>query len=339
MLLYNVSFILDVGEAEFKFTLSPEHATYIAMNCDISNGKNKFVYQLQIRICHYELGSTEITDYLPLGFHIRLNNNDCLLPPISPITQQGTEARRITIPINVTKHVKLNPSIENIITVNWIPDVKIYVLGVYLVKKLTPEKLLQKLIDKGPRSSEETKNDIIQKLANIDLDLATSSYRFSLICPLGMTRMKIPAKSTNCDHLQCFNISTFIIMNEKKPTWICPICNKPCLYDDIQIESYFWEVVSSPNIPNDCKEIEILADGSWKVYEENREPVDVIENSINLVNNDDENSIVIRNYHSPGSSNESGSMKSCIIDLTRSDDEESPEENKQELMLYNQLLQ
>eukprot|EP00102_Acyrthosiphon_pisum_P020146 XP_016657356.1 PREDICTED: uncharacterized protein LOC103308383 [Acyrthosiphon pisum] len=64
----------------------------------------------------------------------------------------------------------------------------------------------------GLRSSEETKIYIIKKIADVDPDLATTSYRFSLVCPLGKIRMKIPAKSIHCDNLQCFDASTFILM-------------------------------------------------------------------------------------------------------------------------------
>lgn len=326
-------------EAPFKFTLTSDQASIIPLNRDISNGKNEYVYQIQIRICLIESGSTEITDYLPLGLHIRLGNKVCPLPPTAPNTRPGTEARRTARPINCTQLVKLNPFLPNTITVNWTPDAKTYVLGVYLVKKLTADTLLQKLHAKGPRSSLETKNYIIKKLADVDPDLATTSYRFSLVCPLGKMRMQIPAKSTNCDHLQCFDASTFILMNEKKPTWMCPTCNKPCLYDDIQIESYFLEVVSSPDLPDSCKEIEILADGTWKVYEENKEPVETAADkekpidSVNLDDSDDENSMEVKKElsHNPESSKESESLKSCLIDLTISDDEEpAKEKEKQE---------
>jgi len=135
-----------------------------------------------------------------------------------------------------------------------------------LVKKLTAETLIKKLQDKGGRSADETKNIIIKKLSNDDPELATtSSYRFSLVCPLGRMRMKLPAKSIHCDHLQCFDANIFILMNEKRPTWMCPTCNKPCLYEDIQVDNYFLDVVSSLTL-NDCiNEIEILADGTWRV--------------------------------------------------------------------------
>jgi len=203
-------------EAMFKLCILPRHAQEICLDRDMSNGKAEYNTQLQIRICLLESGATEITDCMPLGLHIRVNNKACPLPPTAPNTRPGTEARRTPRPINCTHQMKLNPIVSNSIIINWNPDGKTYVLGMYLVKKLSSDILLQRLKDKGARSAEETKSNIIKKLADVDPDLATTSYRFSLVCPLGKMRMTIPAKSINCDHLQCFDASIFILMNEKK---------------------------------------------------------------------------------------------------------------------------
>ncbi|KAE9522407.1 hypothetical protein AGLY_017194 [Aphis glycines] len=335
----------DMKETTFKHTLSLEHANSVSSNRDFSDGKNEYRNQFQIRICQLiEPVPNESPDYMPLGLHIRVNMKTCPLPPILPNTRTNklTEPRRTARPINCTTNVKLSPIVSNNITINWTPDKKNYVFAMYLVKKLTVDTLIKKLQDKGGRNSEETKSYIIQKLADDDPDLATTtSYRFSLVCPLGKMRMKIPAKSIHCDHLQCFDASTFILMNEKKPTWMCPTCNKPCLYDDIQIENYFLEVVSSPTLKDCNKEIEFLADGTWRVYEETIEvqntnstpdKVKPIE-SVDL-DSDDENYIEPRTEPSLENSKTQepeNNLKSSFVDLTLSGDEEPPtEKDKQE---------
>ncbi|XP_001950665.2 E3 SUMO-protein ligase PIAS2-like [Acyrthosiphon pisum] len=255
-------------------------------------------------------------------------------------TLQNSESRRSPRPINCTQLVKLSPITPNMIYVNWTPDEKNYVIAMYLVKRLTAETLIKRLQDKGGRSSEETKNYIIKKLAEVDPDLATTSYRFSLVCPLSKIRMKIPAKSIHCDHLQCFDTSTFILMNEKKPTWMCPTCNKPCLYDDIQIENYFLEVVSCPTLKDCSKEIEILADGTWIVHEENKEtktknstpdaklkPIDSVD-----LDSDEEKSIDMNVELNTETVKRQENENFSFVDLTLSDNEEElpKEKRKQE---------
>ncbi|XP_022175000.1 E3 SUMO-protein ligase PIAS2-like [Myzus persicae] len=327
----------NMREASFKLFLTADVVNYVAMHRDISSGKNEYIYQFQIRIGQLlEPMSNEVTDFMPIGLHIRLGSKVCPLPPSAPNTRPGAESRRSPRPINCTQIVKLSPITPNNLFINWTPDGKNYVVSMYLVKRLTSETLIQRLKDKGGRSSEETKNCIIKKLADVDPDLATTSYRFSLVCPLGKMRMKIPAKSIHCDHLQCFDASTFILMNEKKPTWMCPTCNKPCLYDDIQIENYFLEVVSSPTLKDCSKEIEILADGTWRVYEENKEtkttnstpdaklkPIDSVD-----LDSDDEKSDDTKAEFNPETAKRQENENLNFVDLTLSDDEEEPPKDK-----------
>ena len=35
------------------------------------------------------------------------------------------------------------------------------------------------------------------------------------------------------------------MMNEKKPTWTCPVCDSPAKYDDLMVDGYFqvWKTV------------------------------------------------------------------------------------------------
>lgn len=69
-----------------------------------------------------------------------------------------------------------------------------------------------------------------------DCEIATTSLRVSLMCPLGKMRMTTPCRAITCNHLQCFDASLYLQMNERKPTWNCPVCDKPSLYDNLVID-------------------------------------------------------------------------------------------------------
>lgn len=69
-----------------------------------------------------------------------------------------------------------------------------------------------------------------------DDDIATTIVRVSLQCPLVKFRMQYPAKGKNCGHLQCFDGSAYISLNEKKPMWMCPVCSRPLYYDDLVLD-------------------------------------------------------------------------------------------------------
>lgn len=53
-------------------------------------------------------------------------------------------------------------------------------------------------------------------------------------------------------------------MNERKPTWSCPVCDKAALYDNLVIDGYFQEVLNSNKLLSDVNEIQLLQDGSWE---------------------------------------------------------------------------
>jgi hypothetical protein len=67
-------------------------------------------------------------------------------------------------------------------------------------------------------------------------------YEGGVVLQLGKMRMTIPCRSSTCTHLQCFDASTFLMMNEKKPTWICPVCDKPAPFDKLIIDGYITNV-------------------------------------------------------------------------------------------------
>lgn len=53
---------------------------------------------------------------------------------------------------------------------------------------------------------------------------------------LGKMRLTIPCRALTCSHLQCFDATLYIQMNEKKPTWVCPVCDKKAPYEHLIID-------------------------------------------------------------------------------------------------------
>lgn len=55
---------------------------------------------------------------------------------------------------------------------------------------------------------------------------------------LGKMRLMIPCRALTCSHLQCFDATLYIQMNEKKPTWVCPVCDKKAPYEHLIIDGW-----------------------------------------------------------------------------------------------------
>lgn len=46
-------------------------------------------------------------------------------------------------------------------------------------------------------------------------------------------------------------------------SWICPVCDKPALYENLVIDGYFQEVIASQKLGVEDNEIQLHPDGSW----------------------------------------------------------------------------
>uniref|UniRef100_A0A663DSS6 Protein inhibitor of activated STAT 3 n=1 Tax=Aquila chrysaetos chrysaetos TaxID=223781 RepID=A0A663DSS6_AQUCH len=260
-------------EAHFTFALTPQQVQQILTSRDILPGaKCDYTIQVQLRFCLCETSCPQ-EDYFPPNLFVKVNGKLCPLPGYLPPTKNGAEPKRPSRPVNITPLARLSATVPNTIVVNWSSEFgRNYSLSVYLVKQLTSVTLLQKLRAKGIRNPDHSRALIKEKLtADPDSEIATTSLRVSLMCPLGKMRLIVPCRATTCTHLQCFDAALYLQMNEKKPTWTCPVCDKKAPYDNLIIDGLFMEILNSCT---DCDEIQFMEDGSWcpmKPKKENQE--------------------------------------------------------------------
>ncbi|XP_046857182.1 E3 SUMO-protein ligase PIAS2-like isoform X2 [Xenia sp. Carnegie-2017] len=137
-----------------------------------------------------------------------------------------------------------------------------FVATVHLVRKVTSSCLINRLKARQRRNPDHSKALIKEKLTqDPDSEVATTSLRCSLLCPLGKTRMTIPCRSKNCNHLQCFDAALYLQMNERKSRWICPVCDQEARFDNLIIDGLFMEILEKSPQSND---IVFFEDGSWE---------------------------------------------------------------------------
>lgn len=157
----------------------------------------------------------------------------------APRPGQPEKKSQNAYPVDITSFLKLNPTHSNKIAVEWMSDFgKSFVCRVALVRKLTANTLLKRLRARGLKPADYTQGLIKEKLAAEaeDPEIQCSSWRVTLTCPLSKCRIVEPCRPSGCRHLQCFDASVFLKMNECKPRWQCPICDQPALYNDLTLD-------------------------------------------------------------------------------------------------------
>jgi len=206
----------------------------------------------------------EQTDEFPPSICVQVNGKMCPLPNPVPTNKPNVEPKRPPRPVDISPLLKLSPMINNVVNVKWLANTnKGWVIHINYVENLDSSKLLEKLLKKGTRESEFTRELIKKKLSDDGDDIAMTNLKVTVACPLGKMRMSAPCRPTTCDHLQCFDANLFLQMNEKKPTWQCPVCDSDALFQNLMVDGYFLEVIKADELPEDENEIILNQDGSW----------------------------------------------------------------------------
>uniref|UniRef100_A0A672Z0J9 Protein inhibitor of activated STAT, 1b n=1 Tax=Sphaeramia orbicularis TaxID=375764 RepID=A0A672Z0J9_9TELE len=292
-------------EACYAFALTPQQVQQISSS----------IFCLSETSCTQE-------DHFPPNLCVKVNGKPCNLPGYLPPTKNGVEPKRPSRPINITSLVRLSTTVPNTIVVSWTSEIgRSFSMAVYLVRQQSSAVLLQRLRAKGIRNPDHSRALIKEKLtADPESEIATTSLRVSLLCPLGKMRLTIPCRSMTCSHLQCFDATLYIQMNEKKPTWVCPVCDKKAPYEHLIIDGLFMEILNSCS---DCDEIQFKEDGSWAPMRSKKE-VQEVSASYNGVDSDLSQS----DDHEHKRSSHDNNKKVDVIDLTldSSSDEELDDE-------------
>ncbi|XP_036382485.1 E3 SUMO-protein ligase PIAS2 isoform X2 [Megalops cyprinoides] len=311
-------------EKFFIFALTPQQVREVCISRDfLPGGRRDYMVQIQLRFCLAETSCLQEDNY-PNSLCIKVNGKLFPLPGYAPPPKNGVEQKRPGRPLNITSLVRLSSAVPNQISITWAPEIgKTYSMSVYLVRQLTSSLLLQRLKMKGIRNPDHSRALIKEKLtADPDSEIATTSLRVSLMCPLGKMRLTVPCRAATCSHLQCFDAALYLQMNEKKPTWICPVCDKKAAYETLIIDGLFMEILNSCS---DVDEIKFQEDGTWCPMRPKKEAVKVSSQCIQKI----ESSSLVRQCTVAAPSEPSSAKKADIIDLTldNSSEEEQEEED------------
>ncbi|KAF7692471.1 E3 SUMO-protein ligase PIAS4b [Silurus meridionalis] len=227
-------------------------------NCPSKDGVKPV--QVVLRICYTESIGVE-NDQYPPNVGVLVNGYNCPVQVHYSSNKKGLEPSQPCRPIDLTPFMKAFT--DNRVAITWENFGKFYSVAVYLVKVYSSADLLAQLQENGVESVESCKQKVCEKLqCNPENEIATTGLQVSLICPLAKMRMSDPCRAQTCAHMQCFDAAFYLQMNERKPSWTCPVCHKPALFDTLQIDGLLSGILQRAD--EAVKEIEYLSNGSWR---------------------------------------------------------------------------
>lgn len=190
-------------------------------------------------------------------------------------------------PADVFMHSRVG---TNLLTMQHRDEGKTYVLAVQLVRVVPIPDLYQRVLAYPDTPSIAASLERIKdsfKVTCVDSDdedcggaggggggagaMATVT-RLSLRCPLGLTPIQTPARGKDCQHLQCFDLDTFLRFNEKGSAagWKCGVCDRRLTLEDVRVDAFMQDVIrqiEARKLANeDLDSVQIDHEGSWSLY-------------------------------------------------------------------------
>ncbi|KAI8065178.1 PINIT domain-containing protein [Gongronella butleri] len=246
----------------FQFQLKPEQ---IALLQEKYQGDNERLYQIRF-FCAlppaYSTSATQPSRSQPVEFptscELRINHRHI----IANTKLRGIKGRPNTVhPAEVTQHLALDQS-RNMVEFIYANTLRSYVASVELVKRQPVPHLVNRLTRDRVVAKEEVMKRMLER--SLDTDLVIESETISTKCPLGFTRIETPGRARQCAHLQCFDVTTFLLMNEQTPTWNCPICSRIMTWDDLVIDEYFASILKRVG---NVESMQVDVHGNLKILE------------------------------------------------------------------------
>jgi hypothetical protein len=261
-----------VSQTELKEDLSvfmqPQHALYMYSASIQDQSQLEFPHQTSIYVCDQKI--TRRFDKIP--------NKPWALAPLdlTPFIQHRLD-RVGDKQTDVDIHVHMG----------WQICARSLRFSFYLCQKFTTTNILLRLISSRRfRISKQTSlATFCPQPDNNDEDdgvVLAGDTVISLRDPLSFLPIKVPARGRHCRHIQCFDLQTYVDMNQVQPTWKCPICHASSVHsthlpptllansdDDDETKGlvvceYVWEMVIMAE-PSAAENVAIKPNGEWSL--------------------------------------------------------------------------
>ncbi|GME81311.1 unnamed protein product [Ambrosiozyma monospora] len=165
-------------------------------------------------------------------------------------------------PADLTEHIKMSE--KNYVDVLYAYAKDDFLMYIYICERVSVATLEREVLAQPHISKEQTV--ALMKRLNAEVGLETSKELISLADPCSFLRMEHPCRSIKCEHIQCFDASSFLTLQKQATTWLCPVCSKKLKMKHLAIDDYFNEIISAT--AENIQTVQLDQDGNWSPVDE-----------------------------------------------------------------------
>ncbi|KAM5371378.1 hypothetical protein ACJZ2D_007977 [Fusarium nematophilum] len=171
-----------------------------------------------------------------------------------------------TRPVDITKSLRLRPKYTNNVEFTYALTNKAggrqkYYLVLNLCKVTSVDQLVSRIAMGKRIPIDSVKQELKEKAQ--DPDVVATSQVLSLKCPLSYMRLDLPCRGLSCTHIQCFDATSYLQLQEQGPQWQCPICYKSATFDQLAVDEYVRDILTRTS--KSLEAVTIEPDGEWHI--------------------------------------------------------------------------
>ncbi|PTB71375.1 zf-MIZ-domain-containing protein [Trichoderma longibrachiatum ATCC 18648] len=268
------------GTYGFSFKPSPFYTIEVPVSgLPMAQHRNSVTIPLKLSHCPIAQRCIDDKSYRIMVFCASDNSGvqDVAFPHQSELRVNGDEIKAnlrglknkpgSTRPVDITSALRLKRDYMNNIEFTYALTTKVsFVLPLqkyYLIVNLCKVTTVPDLVATIASRSKITEESVIRDLNKIaqDPDVVATSQVLSLKCPLSYMRLEVPCRSVRCTHLQCFDATSYLQLQEQGPQWLCPICNKPAPFEQLAVDGYVKAILEKT--PKSLETVTIEPNGKW----------------------------------------------------------------------------
>ncbi|KAF4984546.1 hypothetical protein FZEAL_280 [Fusarium zealandicum] len=171
-----------------------------------------------------------------------------------------------TRPVDITKSLRLRPSYNNNVDFTYALTNKgggrqKFFLVLNLCKVTSVDDLVTRIATGKRIPIDSVKQELNAKAQ--DPDVVATSQVLSLKCPLSYMRLDLPCRGLSCTHIQCFDATSYLQLQEQGPQWQCPICYKSATFEQLAVDEYVKDILARTS--KNLETVTIEPNGDWRI--------------------------------------------------------------------------